>query len=146
LSDLSSWPSLSSALREFLDEMVEYQREQYDAWCRDTLHDIETGTLSLKTGSQVIYFAEGKDMKVRDRRSPTGQIKHSCRLQVSYNPRLVGLFNEVRMLSVLGFAVPAKINQATDLAKKFAKQAKALEQIASFHNTIGDRMIASQVR
>jgi len=49
------------------------------------------------------------------------------------------------MLSVLGFVVPAKINQATDLAKKFAKQAKALEQIASFHNTIGDRMIASQV-
>ncbi len=64
MSDLSSWASLASALHEFLDEMAEYQREQYDTWCRDTLHDIETGTLSLKTGSQVIYFAEGKDMKV----------------------------------------------------------------------------------
>ena len=29
-------------------------------------------------------------------------------------------------------------------AKKFASQAKSLEQIANFHNTIGDRMITSQ--
>jgi dynein heavy chain 2 len=50
------------------------------------------------------------------------------------------------MLSILGFAIPPKILATTDLAKKFARQAKALEQIASFHNTIGDRMITSQVK
>ena len=32
----------------------------------------------------------------------------------------------------------------TELAKKFARQAKELEQIATFHNTIGGRMIISQ--
>ena len=49
------------------------------------------------------------------------------------------------MLTLLGFVIPPKIQQTTDLAKKFATQAKALEQIAGFHNTIGDRMITSQV-
>lgn len=49
------------------------------------------------------------------------------------------------MLTLLGFNIPSKIQQTTDLAKKFASQAKALDQIATFHNTIGDRMITSQV-
>jgi hypothetical protein len=65
LSDLSSWPKLQNDLKEFLDEMTDYQREQYDNWCRDNLHDIEGGNLSLKTSSQVVYFEAGKDMKVR---------------------------------------------------------------------------------
>ena len=64
---------------------------------------------------------------------------------MSYNPRLIGLSREVRMLTILGFTIPQKILATTDLAKKFSRQAKALEQIARFHNTIGDRMITSQV-
>jgi len=50
------------------------------------------------------------------------------------------------MLSVLGFTILQKILATTDLAKRFARQAKALEQIATFHNTIADRMITSQVK
>ena len=65
-------------------------------------------------------------------------------MKVSYNPRLVGLTREVRMLSVLGFNIPRKIQVTTELAKQFARQAKELEQISTFHNTIGGRMIASQ--
>ncbi len=49
------------------------------------------------------------------------------------------------MLTLLGFAIPHKIQQTADLAKKFSTQAKMLDQIAGFHNTIGDRMITSQV-
>ena len=75
---------------------------------------------------QVVFFEEGKKMKV------------------SYNPRLIGLTREVRMLAVLGFNIPRKIQVTTELAKQFARQAKELEQIATFHNTIGGRMIASQ--
>ncbi len=58
-----------------------------------------------------MYFEAGKDMKV------------------SYNPRLVGLAREVRMLTLLGFAIPQKIQQATDTARRFAAQAKALDQV-----------------
>jgi hypothetical protein len=41
---------------------------------------------------------------------------------------LIGLSREVRMLTILGFAIPPKILATTDLAKKFSRQAKALEQ------------------
>ena len=126
LSDLGSWPNLKKESTEFMEEMSEFQRELYDGWTRENLQDIESRNLSLKTSSQVVYFEAGKDMKV------------------SYNPRLVGLTREVRMLTLLGFAIPSKIQQVTDLAKKFSSQAKALDQIACFHNTIGDRMIYSQ--
>ncbi len=127
LSDLSSWPALKAETAEFVDEMVEYQREQFDGWTRDNLEEVGAdGGVSLKTGAQVVYFEAGKKMKV------------------SYNPRLVGLTREVRMLTLLGMAVPPKILQATELARRFASQAKALDQIAGFHNTIGDRMITSQ--
>ena len=127
LNDLSSWGPLKSEAEDFRSEMSEYQKELFDSWSRDNLRDIEENDLSLQTSSQVVYFEAGKDMKV------------------SYNPRLVGLCREVRMLNMLGFAIPSKIHDTCDLAKKFAVQAKTLDQIANFHNTIGDRMITSQV-
>jgi len=124
LSDLGSWSALKAETNAFVDEIAGYQRDQFDAWCRDNVDDIES--LSVKTGAQVVYFEAGKNMKV------------------SYNPRLVGLGREARMLTLMGFVIPPKIQKTTDLAKRFASQAKALEQIAGFHNTIGDRMITSQ--
>ena len=44
----------------------------------------------------------------------------------------------------MGYNVPQKIVSTAELAKRFGHQAKLLEQIANFHNTIGDRMITSQ--
>ena len=126
LFDLGSWAAMKNELDDFIQEMTEYRKEQFDSWTRDNLHQIENDDLSLQTTEQVVYFEAGKRMKV------------------SYNPRLVGLTREVRMLSVLGFNVPNKILVTTELAKKFARQAKELEQIATFHNTIGGRMIISQ--
>ena len=57
---------------------------------------------------------------------------------------MVTLNRDVRQLCIAGFTIPQKILRTNDLAKKFAVQAKQLEQIAHFHNTIGDRMIVSQ--
>ena len=97
LADLSSWPKVRAEAEEMVEEMSEFQREQFDSWSRENLHDIESRSLSLQTSSQVVYFEAGKDMKV------------------SYNPRLVGLGREVRMLAMLGFNIPAKIRTTTDL-------------------------------
>lgn len=65
-------------------------------------------------------------------------------MHVNYSLRLVGLIREVRQLAVLGYKIPIKIQQVANLAKQFMKQAKSLQQVANFHNTIGDRMIPSQ--
>jgi hypothetical protein len=35
-----------------VEEMSEFQREQFDSWSRENLHDIESKNLSLQTSSQ----------------------------------------------------------------------------------------------
>ena len=126
LSDLSTWSVLKKEINEFHDEVVDFSKEDFDRWCRINLEEINSNDLSLQTSAQVVYFEAGKDMKV------------------SYNRRLVGLSTEVRVLSSQGYTIPSKILATTDMAKRFVKQARDLEKIASFHNTIGDRMITSQ--
>lgn len=63
---------------------------------------------------------------------------------VNYAPRLVSLVREYRQLAAMGYRIPSHIEQTAVHAKQFMKYAKALEQVANFHNTIGDRMIESQ--
>jgi dynein heavy chain 2 len=50
-------------------------------------------------------------------------------MHVNYDSHLVRLVREVRQLTVLGYKIPLKIQEAADLAKKFMRQAKALEQV-----------------
>ncbi|XP_037796301.1 LOW QUALITY PROTEIN: cytoplasmic dynein 2 heavy chain 1-like [Penaeus monodon] len=76
--------------------------------------------------------------------SPVLSFSSSRLLRVNYNPRLVGLVREVSQLSILGHKIHPDIIKTSKLAQKFMKQAKALEEIANFHNTIGDQMIPSQ--
>uniref|UniRef100_A0A3Q0T4R8 Cytoplasmic dynein 2 heavy chain 1 n=1 Tax=Amphilophus citrinellus TaxID=61819 RepID=A0A3Q0T4R8_AMPCI len=66
------------------------------------------------------------------------------RLKIQYSDRLVSLLREVRQLSALGFPIPAKIQQASNTADKFYRQAIVLKQVAHFYNTIDQKMIPSQ--
>lgn len=50
-------------------------------------------------------------------------------LNILYSDRLVTLLREVRQLSALGFAIPAKIQHAANTAQKFCKQAVILKQV-----------------
>nr|CAD7453928.1 unnamed protein product [Timema tahoe] len=126
LSDLRGFKELQGAAGALLRDLKEFHTDQFDGWTREVGMAIHNKSLSLNTDEPVVQF-EG------------GQLMH-----VNYNPRLVGLVREVRQLAVLGYKIPIKIQEAADLAKRFMRQAKALEQVANFHNTIGDRMIPSQ--
>ncbi|XP_069679211.1 cytoplasmic dynein 2 heavy chain 1 isoform X2 [Periplaneta americana] len=126
LNDLQGYAELQRAVGEVLRDLKEYHSDQFDSWTRDVGAAIHNKTLSLRTDEPVVQFDQGKLM------------------HVNYDPNLVRLVREVRQLIVLGYKIPLKIQEAADLAKRFMKQAKALEQVANFHNTIGDRMIASQ--
>ncbi len=64
MSDLSTWPTLKKEIGEFHDEVVDFQKEDFDRWCRLNLEEINSNELSLKTSAQVVYFEAGKDMKV----------------------------------------------------------------------------------
>lgn len=51
------------------------------------------------------------------------------KLRVHYGDRLVTLMREVRQLSALGFAVPAKIQQTASTANKFYRHGMILKQV-----------------
>lgn len=51
------------------------------------------------------------------------------RLKIQYSDRLVSLLREVRQLASLGFAIPAKIQQAANTADKFYRHAIVLKQV-----------------
>ena len=51
------------------------------------------------------------------------------KLKVHYGDRLVTLMREVRQLSALGFAVPAKIQQTANTANKFYRHGMILKQV-----------------
>lgn len=53
-------------------------------------------------------------------------------MRVNYNPALVGLVQQVRQISVMGYNVPMHIQDAAELAKQFMKQARALQQASEF--------------
>jgi len=80
----------------------------------------------LRQDDQVIEFTDGKQM------------------EVTYNPKLAIIIEEAQQLLILGYQVPREVRELVAEAKKFLRHAKELDQIASFHNTIGDRMILSQ--
>lgn len=75
---------------------------------------------------------------------PVVQFSSAQLMQVNYSPRLVTLVKEYRQLTAMGYRIPSHIEQTAVHAKQFLKYAKSLEQVANFHNTIGDRMIESQ--
>jgi dynein heavy chain 2 len=51
------------------------------------------------------------------------------KLHVNYGDRLVTLMREVRQLSGMGFAVPAKIQHVCNTAQKFYRHGVVLKQV-----------------
>lgn len=62
-------------------------------------------------------------------------------MQVTFKPKLVQFCSDVREFEDLGFRIPIELRNTAMHAIKFMGYARKLQQIATFHNTIGDRMI-----
>ncbi|KAF4526157.1 hypothetical protein B566_EDAN008193 [Ephemera danica] len=125
--DLSEFPKLASDADRLLKEVQEFSTDVTDSWTRHVSAALANRSLGLRTDAPVVQFESGKEL-----------------MRVTYDARLVTLLREARALTVLGHKLPVNIERAVEQAKKFVKQAKALEQVANFHNTIGDRMVLSQ--
>ncbi|XP_064157010.1 dynein cytoplasmic 2 heavy chain 1 isoform X2 [Anguilla rostrata] len=129
LSDLSGYRPFVRFSDDLQEQLRAYEQDQFDDWSRDIqsgLSDPKSG-ISLQASSRVMELdhVDGK-------------------LKIQYSDRLVTLLREVRQLSALGFAIPAKIQQAANTADKFYRQAIILKQVAHFYNTIDQQMIPSQ--
>uniref|UniRef100_A0A8B9QWJ8 Cytoplasmic dynein 2 heavy chain 1 n=1 Tax=Anas platyrhynchos TaxID=8839 RepID=A0A8B9QWJ8_ANAPL len=129
LSDLSGFQSFHQSADSFLEQLKVYEQEQFDDWSRD----IQSELSNPKSGLCI------------QANSPVMELDHVFgTLNILYSDRLVTLLREVRQLSALGFAIPAKIQQAANTAQKFYKQAVILKQVAHFYNSVHQQMIESQ--
>ncbi|XP_050308266.1 cytoplasmic dynein 2 heavy chain 1-like [Anthonomus grandis grandis] len=126
LDDLEGYVATREFTMGVLDELKSQHTELFDAWSSDIVADINSNKLSLKETDPVIQFSRDKLMKV------------------NYSARLITLIAEVRQLRAMGYHIPSLVEETSEHAKKFMKFAKTLEQIANFHNTIGNRMIPCQ--
>ncbi|CAH0554579.1 unnamed protein product [Brassicogethes aeneus] len=125
LNDLDGYDSINQQVNEILVDLKQQHNELFQSWVNEILSLISNDTLSLKETDSVVQFSKQKFMKV------------------NYSNRFVMLISEVRQLRSMGFHIPNQIKQKSDHAKKFIRHARILDQIANFHNTIGDRMIPS---
>ncbi|XP_060838419.1 cytoplasmic dynein 2 heavy chain 1 [Rhopalosiphum padi] len=126
LTNLNGYEQLKDTLtiqKKMINNMV---AETYGNWVKDRRSAVINKSFRLNSDDPVIYFQSNKLMKV------------------NFNPDIELLIREVKMLKILGYVIPSEIEKVSDMGSKFIRQAKSLEQIASFHNTIGDRMISSQ--
>lgn len=62
-------------------------------------------------------------------------------MQVTFKPKLVMFCSDVREFEDFGYRIPIELRQTAMHAIKFMSYARKLQSIATFHNTIGDRMI-----
>ncbi|KAI6079846.1 Cytoplasmic dynein 2 heavy chain 1 [Aix galericulata] len=125
LSDLSGFQSFHQSADSFLEQLKVYEQEQFDDWSRNIQSELSNPNIQAN--------------------SPVMELDHVFgTLNILYSDRLVTLLREVRQLSALGFAIPAKIQQAANTAQKFCKQAVILKQVAHFYNSIDQQMIESQ--
>lgn len=62
-------------------------------------------------------------------------------MTVTFNPKLVTFCNDVNNFQNFGYRLPTDIIKCASTAMNFISFARHLQQIAIFHNTIGDRML-----
>ncbi|XP_066245842.1 cytoplasmic dynein 2 heavy chain 1 [Euwallacea similis] len=126
LDDLEGCERVREFVLGILNDLKSQDSELFDAWSSGVISDVNGNKLSLKETDPVVQFSQDKLMKV------------------NYPSRLITLIFEVRQLQAMGYHIPSIIEETSNYAKKFMKYARILEQIANFHNTIGDRMVPSQ--
>ncbi|KAF4787703.1 hypothetical protein TURU_168391 [Turdus rufiventris] len=129
LSDLPGFQTFHQSANCFLEQLKVYEQEQFDDWSRNIQSELSNpkSGLCIQANSPVMEL------------DPI-----SGALNILYSDRLVTLLREVRQLSALGFAIPAKIQHVANTAQKFCKQAVILKQVAHFYNSIDQQMIGSQ--
>lgn len=64
-------------------------------------------------------------------------------MMVTFKPKLVAFCSDVREFENMDYSIPIELRNTAMHAIRFMGHARKLQQIANFHNTIGDRMIPS---
>lgn len=115
-------------LNSLKDEMRSHLDANFEKWCMDSEVAIKSGALSLRDDQSVVEFDKS------DRQA----------MRVTFAAELITFCYDYRELELLDFRVPAYFKHVVSNAQRFVRHARQLQQIAAFHNTIGDQMIPCQ--
>ncbi|XP_015119188.1 cytoplasmic dynein 2 heavy chain 1 [Diachasma alloeum] len=126
LSDLPGFKDALSRISSAMKDAESRRQSLVETWVNDTRDAINSKELTLGADSAVVELVGSSMMKV------------------NYDPRLTQLVKEARALSGQGIELPREIRELVERAGALAGRARSLQQVANFHNTIGDRMVPSQ--
>ncbi|XP_076387639.1 dynein cytoplasmic heavy chain beethoven [Megachile rotundata] len=126
LSDLPGYEEVSSRVTTAQKDVEKKRQSLVDTWTEETKEAVERNELTLGTDSAVV------------------ELTGTSMMRVTYDPRLMTLIREARALSSQGIELPREVRDLVERAGSLAGRARALQQVATFHNTIGDRMVPSQ--
>ncbi|XP_053600523.1 cytoplasmic dynein 2 heavy chain 1 [Plodia interpunctella] len=125
LKEFEGSVELSKLSAQVLKDLKAMYTQLHEEWCRDLQAQVKNGSLQLSMDKPVVEFSSESRLMV-----------------VNFNPRLVWWSLEARALAALGLPPPPAA-AALDALSAALEHASALQQIASFHNTLGERMIPS---
>ncbi|XP_076646917.1 dynein cytoplasmic heavy chain beethoven [Halictus rubicundus] len=126
LADLPGYEEVSSKVITALKDVERKRQSFLETWTEETKEAVARKELSLGTDSAVV------------------ELTGTSMMRVTYDPRLMTLIREARALSSQGVELPREVRDLVERAGSLAGRARALQQVATFHNTIGDRMVPSQ--
>ncbi|XP_046488904.1 cytoplasmic dynein 2 heavy chain 1 [Neodiprion pinetum] len=126
LTDLPGYEDAVMTITAALKEAASRRQELIESWTNEVRTAVISKELSLDADGAVV------------------ELTGASMMRVTYDPRLTQLVREVRALAGQGIELPREIGQLAERAGVLASRARALQQVATFHNTIGDRMVPSQ--
>lgn len=129
LYDQDDFNNLMVKLNDFKADLEQNLKQNYEQWCEHSLLAVESGELVLKDNEPVVRFEKtNRQLMI-----------------VTYNPKLITFCHDIRHLKNFGFNnIPGDLVKYGNIGRKYVKYARNLQQIANFHNTIGDRIIPCQ--
>ncbi|XP_050496495.1 cytoplasmic dynein 2 heavy chain 1 [Bombus huntii] len=126
LADLPGYDDISLRVTTALRDVERKRQSFVDTWTEETKEAVARKELTLGTDSAVV------------------ELTGTSMMRVTYDPKLMTLIREARALSSQGVELPREVRELVERAASLAGRARALQQVATFHNTIGDRMVPSQ--
>ncbi|XP_021709178.1 cytoplasmic dynein 2 heavy chain 1 [Aedes aegypti] len=128
LTDREGFNETLKKISNFKEEIQAMIRTNFETWTENSMSAIREGELSLRENQPVVIFDKTERQLMK----------------VTFGPKIVTFCDEARHLQNLGLKLNPEIQKSISHSMKFISYARRLQQIATFHNTIGDRMIPCQ--
>ncbi|KAJ1446203.1 dynein heavy chain and region D6 of dynein motor-domain-containing protein [Pelagophyceae sp. CCMP2097] len=125
-ADLRGCADLEALGRELASRARKAEQELLHDWAREVKDALQGGEGGMRMRGQLM------------------EIDRAGVLTVNYSSRLVQLLREVRQLTELGLAVPAKIAQAAAEGERYYRFGVTLKKVANFFNTMEAQILPAQ--